>query len=134
MSEHFPKISLWGKNKDRRDMGGGMFFRHPPIPLDSLRDFQCFLHFLVYVSKIIFDDFVYRSFDLFVILFIRQLIRCPCDATKIRCRVIAFLLVIQHPFGELVERIIRVVNCSQCTLSYIHSLCSLLSIQILRYS
>ena len=33
MSEHFSKISLWGKNKDRRDMGGGMFFRHPPYTL-----------------------------------------------------------------------------------------------------
>ena len=35
--KRLPKNALRGNFKDRRDMGGGMFFRHPPIPLLVMR-------------------------------------------------------------------------------------------------
>ena len=67
--------------------------------------------FSINVERIIKDNFINCSFDLFFIFLIRKTFRSFCNSCQVTARIVTFFNVEQKPRSKLFKRIVRVVNC-----------------------
>jgi hypothetical protein len=78
----------------------------------SLIILRCGLYnFSIDVPEVVLDDFVNRAFNFQIVLIFGQLTRCSGNSSQISAGMVPLLLVIEEPRSELLERIVRIVNC-----------------------
>ena len=120
-AEMLPQISRRRIFEGWRDDGGGVAWATPSRGaratahkrmLSRCRLFEIISSdFSVNVKRIIKDDFINCSFNLFFIFLIRKAFRCFCNSCQVTTRIVTFFNVEQKPRSKLFKRIVGIVEC-----------------------